>query len=151
MFYNNENCLPLIIFRLSVCQLQRYKDMTEFYYVNFLAPPILNAINKIFGPKLAHSSSMKIISTFEKWKFYSRSRINKRAKELKILLHLLISFSCKFCPQSSLFCQIFVFSPLNQLQLIFSDFPGPWLGLAHLEECRDFSEAIHLIVIITLR
>ena len=31
--------------------------MTEFYDVTFLAPPILNAQNKIFGPKLAHSSS----------------------------------------------------------------------------------------------
>ena len=44
---------------LSVCQLQRYQEMTEFYDVNFLAPPILNAPNKIFGPKLAHSSSCK--------------------------------------------------------------------------------------------
>ena len=35
--------------------------MTEFYDVNFLAPPILNAPNKIFGPKLAHSSSFIII------------------------------------------------------------------------------------------
>ena len=41
----------------SVCQLQRYQEMTEFYDVSFLAPPILNAQNKIFGPKLAHSSS----------------------------------------------------------------------------------------------
>ena len=49
---------------LSVCQLQRYQEMTEFYDVNFLAPPILNAPNKIFGPKLAHSSSSLII---HKW------------------------------------------------------------------------------------
>ena len=45
---------------LSVCQLQRYQEMTEFYDVIFLVPVILNAPNKIFGPKLAHSSSFFI-------------------------------------------------------------------------------------------
>ena len=49
---------------LSVCQLQRYQEMTEFYDVNFLAPTILNAPNKIFGPKLAHSSSTTCYQNF---------------------------------------------------------------------------------------
>ena len=49
---------------LSICQLQRYQEMTEFYDVNFLAPTILNAPNKIFGPKLAHSSSTTCYQNF---------------------------------------------------------------------------------------
>ena len=39
--------------------------MTEFYDISFLAPPILNAQNKIFGPKLARSSGVLIILTID--------------------------------------------------------------------------------------